>query len=209
MKREENDYDLAYGIKSLRVSAERKRTEEVIERLHRQNELVLHSAGEGIFGLDRQGKHTFVNPAAAKMLGYEVEELIGQPSHQIWHHSRTDGSPYPEEECPIYAAYKDGTVHHVRDEFFWRKDGTGFPVEYTSTPILEDGKLVGAVVTFKDITERKKTEEALRKSEEYLKKQLKDLEDFYSMAVGRELRMKELKEEVESLKEELERYKNP
>ena len=199
--------DLAYGIKSLRISAERKRAEEIIERLYRQNEMVLNSAGEGILGLDIQGKHTFVNPSAANMLGYDVEELIGQPSHAIWHRSKTDGSPYPEEECPIYEAYKDGVVHYVTDEVFWRKDGTSFPVEYTSTPILENGRLIGAVVTFKDITERKKVEEALHKSEKELRKRVKELEEFYDMAVGRELKMKELKEEIESLKEELEKYK--
>ncbi len=199
--------DLAYGIKSHRISAERKQAEEVIERLHRQNEMVLNSAGEGILGLDTQGKHTFVNPSAANLLGYDVEELIGQPSHAIWHRSKTDGSPYLEEECPIYEAYKDGVIHHVTDEVFWRKDGTSFPVEYTSTPILEDGRLIGAVVTFKNITERKKVEEALHKSEEELRKRVKELEEFYDMAVGRELKMKELKEEIESMKEELEKYK--
>jgi PAS domain S-box-containing protein len=199
--------DLAYGIKSLRISAEHKQAEEIIERLHRLNELVLNSAGEGILGLDTQGKYTFVNPSAANMIGYDVEELIGQPSHAIWHHSKTDGSPYLEEECPIYEAYKDGVVHHVTDEIFWRKDGTGFPVEYTSTPILEDGRLIGAVVTFKDIAERKKVEEALHKSEEELRKRVKELEEFYDMAVGRELKMKELKEEIEILKKELEKHK--
>jgi PAS domain S-box-containing protein len=144
---------------------ERKLAEEALERLRRQNELILNSAGEGILGLDLRGRHTFVNPSAARMFGYEVEELIGKSSHQIWHHSRSDGSPYPEEECPIYAAYKDGAVYRVRDEVFWRKDGASFPVGYTSTPILKDGKMVGAVVTFRDITERKRAEDALRESE--------------------------------------------
>jgi len=132
-----------------------------------QNELILYSAGEGILGLDLNGNHTFVNPAASRMLGYEVEELIGQPSHTIWHHTKKDGSPYPKEECLIYAVYKKGNVcHRIRDEVFWRKDGTSFPVAYTSTPTLEDGKIIGAVVTFLDITERKQAEELLRESEE-------------------------------------------
>ncbi|MDP2845323.1 MAG: PAS domain S-box protein, partial [Candidatus Methanoperedens sp.] len=142
---------------------ERKKAEEALERLRRQNELILNSAGEGILGLDLQGRHTFVNPSAARMFGYEVEELIGKSSHEIWHHSRSDGSPYPKEECPIYAAYKDGAVYRVRDEVFWRKDGASFPVGYTSTPILKDGKIVGTVVTFSDITERKQAEETLKK----------------------------------------------
>jgi len=119
-------------------------------------------SGEGIFGLDVHGNHTFVNPAAAQMLGYTVDELTGRHSHTTWHYKKADGSPYPEEECPIYAACKDGKAYHMTDEVFWRKDGTSFPVEYTSTPITEDGKISGAVVTFRDISERKHMEEELR-----------------------------------------------
>jgi len=145
----------------------RKKAEEELERLSRQHQLILNSAGEGIYGLDLEGRTTFCNPAAARMIGWEVEELLGKPQHNILHHSRPDGSPYPREECPIYAAFNDGEVHHVNDEVFWRKDGTSFPVEYTSTPIRDErGELVGAVVTYRDITERKKAEEALRTSEE-------------------------------------------
>jgi len=131
-------------------------------KLAKQTELLLNSAGEGIHGLDLEGKTTFVNPAGAKMLGYEVEELMGVPMHATMHHTKPDGSPYPQETCPMYAAFKDGTVHHVDDEVLWRKDGTSFPVEYTSTPIWEDGQLAGAVVTFKDITERRRVEKNFR-----------------------------------------------
>lgn len=144
---------------------ERARAEEALEELRRQNELILNAAGEGIYGLDTQGNTTFVNPAAARMIGYEPAELIGKPQHDILHHSKPDGTPYPREECPIYAAFKDGAVHHVTDEVFWRKDGTTFPVEYISTPIRDEhGKLIGAVVTFKDVTERTRADEALRKA---------------------------------------------
>ena len=144
-------------------ATDRKRAEEALEQLRRQNELILHAAGEGIYGLDVHGNTTFVNPAAARMIGWKAEELIGKPQHDILHHSKSDGTPYPKEECPIYAAFRDGAVHHVTDEVFWRKDGTSFPVEYISTPIRDErGKLVGAVVTFKDITERKRAEQALR-----------------------------------------------
>jgi two-component system sensor kinase FixL len=90
------------------------------------------------------------------MLGYEAGELVGQPSHGIWHHSRRDGCHFPDVECPIYRTLQDGEIHHREDDFFWRKDGTGFSVEYTSTPIREEGRLVGAVVSFKDISEKKK-----------------------------------------------------
>ena len=141
---------------------ERKQAQEALAQLQRQNELILRTAGEGIYGLDAEGKTTFVNPAAAKMLGWDAEELIGQPMHALLHHSKPDGSPYPATECPIYAAFKDGNVHRVDDEVFWRKDGSSFSIEYTSTPILEDGKLAGAVVVFWDITERTRAEEALR-----------------------------------------------
>lgn len=144
---------------ALKQSQSELETEAKLSRMRRQNELILTSAGDGIFGLDPEGNHTFVNPAAARMLGYEVEELIGKHSHSICHHSRADGSPYPEEECPVYGAYRDGTVRHAADEHFWKKDGTGFPVEYTSTPIIENGKPIGAVVTFRDITERKRIED--------------------------------------------------
>jgi PAS domain S-box-containing protein len=161
---------------------QRKQAEESVERLYYQNELVLNAAGEGIFGLDIQGKHTFVNPAAAQMLGYTVHELIGRHSHTLSHYKKSDGSLYPVEECPIYAAYKDGSVHHNDDEVFWRKDGTCFPVAYTSTPIIEDGNIVGAVVTFSDITERKQAQEALRQSEERYRKQFEEAIDAIFLA---------------------------
>ena len=157
---------------------ERKQAEEELERLSRQHQLILNSAGEGIYGLDLEGRTTFCNPAAARMMGWEVEELLGKPQHDILHHTRIDGSPYPREECPIYAAFNDGKVHHVDDEVFWRKDGTSFPVEYTSTPIRDErGELVGAVVTYRDITERKRTEEALEESDLWMRNLFNSLEE--------------------------------
>lgn len=165
-----------YRLEKLEI--QRKQAEEPLERLYHQNELVLNAAGEGIFGLDIHGKHTFVNPAAAQMLGYTVKELIGRHSHTLWHYKKSDGSSYPVVECPIYAAYKDGRVHHRDDEVFWRKDGTCFPVTYTSTPIIEDGNIVGAVVTFRDITERKQAEEELKKLSDELARSNADLQQF-------------------------------
>ena len=143
---------------------ERKETEEAIECLMRRNELILGSAGEGIYGVDLHGNTTFANPEAARMLGCAVEELIGKPQHATLHHTRPDGTPYPKEDCPIYKAFQDGSVHHIEDDVFWRKDGTSFPVSYTSTPIRQDDEIVGAVVTFRDITERKQEQEVLEKS---------------------------------------------
>jgi PAS domain S-box-containing protein len=141
----------------------RKQAQADLAQLQKQNELILGSVAEGILGLDLQGNHLFVNPAAARMLGYETEELLGRHSHSTWHHTRPDGSPYPEEECNIYAAYVDGKVHRESTEVFWRKDGTSFPVEYASTPMHEQGRLLGAVVTFVDITERKQAEAEVMK----------------------------------------------
>ena len=138
--------------------------EDELAHIKRQNELILEAAGEGIYGLDCEGNTTFLNPAAATMLGWEVDALVGQPMHKLLHHTKPDGSAFPKEQCSIYAAFKDGAVHHVDDEVFWRKDGSSFPVDYTSTPIHENGKLAGAVVVFKDITERKQAEQELRKA---------------------------------------------
>lgn len=130
-----------------------------LAKLRHQSELILNAVGDGIYGMDLQGNATFINLSAARMLGYEVGELMGQPMHATIHHSKPDGTPYPLDECPLYATFKDGSVHRVTDEVFWRKNGSSFPVEYVSTPIVEEGKIVGAVVTFKDITERRAIEQ--------------------------------------------------
>ncbi|MDA0737698.1 MAG: PAS domain S-box protein [Nitrospirae bacterium] len=124
--------------------------------------LILDSAGEGIYGLDLNGITTFVNPAGAQMLGYAPEELVGMPMHATVHHTKADGTSYSREDCPMYAAFKEGTVHHVDNEVLWRKDGTSFSVEYTSTPQRNfSGEVIGAVVTYRDVTERKKIEAKL------------------------------------------------
>ncbi len=130
------------------------------------NQLILRAAGEGIYGVNAEGKTTFVNPAAARMLGWKAEELVGHDMHSIVHHTRPDGSHYPEHDCPIYAAFRDGAVHQVDTEVFWRKDGTSFWVEYTSTPIRERDHVVGAVIVFRDITQRREADEKLRAAHE-------------------------------------------
>jgi PAS domain S-box-containing protein len=126
------------------------------QRLARHNERILASSGEGILGLDGEGKITFVNPAGAHMLGYSREEIVGEPMHELIHHTKPDESPYPREDCPIFGALMEGTVHHHDTEVLWRKNGTSFPVDHYISPIWEGGNLVGAVVTFKDISERKR-----------------------------------------------------
>ncbi len=172
---EERTAELAKANAMLKAEiTERKRAAEALEQLQRHNELILSSAGEGIYGLDKNGNTTFVNPAATEILGWQPEEMIGKPQHGLIHHSKPDGSSYVREECPIYAAFSDGLVHTVTNEVFWRKDGTSLPVEYTSTPILdEEDCLVGAVVTFRDITRRKQAEKALRDALQEVE-QLKD-----------------------------------
>jgi PAS domain S-box-containing protein len=137
-----------------RALRERKLAQTSLERLSRQSELILNSAGEGIYGLNKQGKITFVNPAAARMLGYEVPELLYRFMHEVALHSKPDGSRYFSDEIPIHNTLEDGTVQHVSDDIFYRRDGSKFPVEYVSTPIREKARIVGAVVIFKDITER-------------------------------------------------------
>jgi len=134
------------------------------DALRQQHHLILKAAGEGIYGLDLEGRASFVNPAAAALTGHSVEELIGKTMHDVVHHSRPDGSLYPRCDCPIYAAFKDGLVRNVQDDVFWRKDGTSFPVEYTSTPIIAGGRLVGCVVVFRDVSLRKLTEDRLREA---------------------------------------------
>ncbi len=130
-------------------------TETALTRLQRKHELILDAAGEGVYGLDSNGRTTFVNRAATEILGWREEDVLGQPLHDIHHHSHRDGTPYPQEACPIYAALRDGAVHRVDTEVFWHSNGTAVPVEYTSTPICEDdGSLCGAVVVFRDISER-------------------------------------------------------
>jgi PAS domain S-box-containing protein len=128
-----------------------------------RSRLLLESAGDGIFGVGEDGLVNFINPAGLKMLAYRDDEVIGQKIHPLIHHSLADGSPYPVEECPMYHSLTQGTTSKIDDEVLWRKDGTSFPVEYTSVPIRKDGSVIGSVVLFRDITERKQAEEELQK----------------------------------------------
>jgi PAS domain S-box-containing protein len=134
-----------------------------IEREHR---LILDSTDEGILGMDSQGRHVFVNPAACRMLGFTAEELIGKPGHATWHYQKADGTAYSPQECPIFATLRTGKPYHSDQEVFWRKDGTSFPAEYIATPSLESDKSVATVLLFHDVSERKRVEEELRRSEQ-------------------------------------------
>ena len=153
----------------------RKNLEEIVKERtadlrasEEKTRLLLESVGEGIFGVDLDGKVAFINPAANRMLGYGPEELVDKEIHEVIHHSHADGSAYSKSKCPMYLAYAKGTDQHITDEVLWRKDGSPFPVEYTSMPIKKDAQIVGAVVAFMDITERKRTEEALKEKEAQL-----------------------------------------
>jgi PAS domain S-box-containing protein len=134
-----------------REIAERIQAEEEARELQKQLNLILDCAGEGILGLDNHGRVIFINRAAALMLGWEVEELLGNTHHELIHHTHADGTVHPVEICPIYMAYRDGQVHYKTGDVFWCKNGTSFPVEYVSTPIRDRGMLTGAVVVFRDM----------------------------------------------------------
>ncbi|MGC2545582.1 MAG: PAS domain S-box protein, partial [Silvibacterium sp.] len=121
--------------------------------------LILDSASEAICGCDSEGTCLFSNPSAARILGYDnPAELLGKNMHALEHHTRKDGTPYPIEECPIYIGFQKNENVHRDDEVYWRKDGTSFPVEFWSHIIIREGKTLGAVITFIDITERKQAE---------------------------------------------------
>ena len=130
---------------------------------------ILESVAEGIFGTDLNGRCTFVNEAAQKMLGYLPGEIIGKCVFDLFHHSNADGSPHLKEDCPIYLAYTQGITTFRRDEVFWPKKGSCFDISYTSVPQRKDNTIIGSVVVFRDITERKKDEDAIKESEGRLK----------------------------------------
>ncbi|MFT4171168.1 MAG: PAS domain-containing sensor histidine kinase [Rhodocyclaceae bacterium] len=127
----------------------------------RQLEMLLESTGEGIYGIDLRGRCIFINQAGADLLGYSPDEVLGRNMHYLIHHTRTDGDAYAVHECRIFRAFQEGLGVRCDDEMLWRRDGSGFAAEYASYPIRDKGAVVGAVVTFNDITDRKRAELAL------------------------------------------------
>ena len=226
---------------SVAVAIERNHAEETVRESEERNRMMLDSAGAGIFGVDLEGRISFINPAATGMLQYSEEELVDQIAHKLIHHSYPDGSPYPVENCPIYPAYTKGVAGHERNDVLWRKDGTSFPVAYNATPTRRNDEVVGAMVTFMDISEQREAEDATqkqlkelttarlsmlnmmedledtrkesedqnvelqsevterKKAEDELRQNMEDLERFSDMAVGREEKMIQLKEEINEL----------
>ena len=130
--------------------------------------LLLHSIGEGIFAIDLEGRCTFVNPAALRLLGHRTETVLGRNMHELVHHTHADGRHYPECDCPIFKAFRLGEACRIDDEVLWRADGTPFHAEYASTPLQQQGRTVGAVVSFVDIGERKRAEMLLRQTNDEL-----------------------------------------
>ncbi|MBA4176582.1 MAG: histidine kinase, partial [Leptothrix sp. (in: Bacteria)] len=134
--------------------------------------LLLESTGEGIFGIDMDGRCTFVNRAAAQMIGLGTDMVLGRNMHELIHHSHADGRHYPECDCPIFNAFRRGLPCRIDDEVLWRADGSRFPAEYSSYPVIEHGEVRGAVVTFVDITERKRAEELLKRTNDELERRV-------------------------------------
>ncbi|TCP40004.1 sigma 54-interacting transcriptional regulator [Rhodovulum marinum] len=141
-----------------------QRAQGFFSELERQNQLILNAAGEGIYGVNADGKTTFVNRAAQEMLGWSAEDLLGEDIHARIHHHHLNGEVYPSRDCPIYRSFRYEQVNRIEDEVFWRKDGRPIRVEYVSTPIYDQKILVGAVVIFRDITERWEAERRLREA---------------------------------------------
>ncbi|QPJ64177.1 MAG: ammonium transporter [Candidatus Nitrohelix vancouverensis] len=144
--------------------------EQELYQANQQQDLILNSSGEGIYGLDLKGNTTFANQVAEQLLGYTIDEMRNESQHALIHHTHADGAPYKREECHIYKALHDGKVHQESDEVFWRKDGTSFPVEYVSAPMIDNGVIIGAVVVFKDITQRKIFERQLEDAKDSAEK---------------------------------------
>jgi PAS domain S-box-containing protein len=156
-------------VHQLQNRAIRKAHEKEIRQIYKRNELLLSSSGDGIYGLDLDGKVTFVNPAAEKILGRTASEMIGGNSHTLFHHSYANGTKYPAEKCPVCVVLQEGSTMRIESEVFWHKDGTALPVSYHISPIIDAGEVKGAVVIFQDIREKLTREEQLQRERQKYK----------------------------------------
>jgi PAS domain S-box-containing protein len=197
---------------TLRIAREREEREIAEERIH----MILESTDEGIFGMDTDGYVTFINPSACEMLGYNEEQITGKNFHSMFHHSHADGAPYPAETCRMAAALRGEKLHGMDTEVFWRHDGTIMPIEYSATPIYKNNELIGSVVSFRDITERKRIDamkvekevaeeaamraeqarQAMELAQEDLRRKVLEIERFNRLALDREKRVIELKGQI-------------
>ncbi len=160
--------------------------------------LMLSSIGEGIFGIDLDGRCTFVNPAALQLLGHRTETVLGRNMHDLVHHTHADGRHYPECDCPIFKAFRLGQPCRIDDEVLWRADGTPFQAEYASHPLLEQGRVVGAVVSFVDIGERKRAEGLLRRANDALEARVAERTQALNDALTR---LRDLAQHLEGVRE--------
>ena len=147
---------------SVRDITQRRLDEAALAAVEELSRLILAAVGDGIVGMNTEGRISFVNPAVPALLGYSAEELIGQPMHPLVHYAYPDGRDFPRHECSMYKTSHDGQPRQVDNEVLWRKDGVALPVEYATTPVTKDGKIVGSVIVFRDITDRKAAEEKIR-----------------------------------------------
>jgi PAS domain S-box-containing protein len=152
-------------VGNVRDVTARRHAQHTIEHLRRRYELILNSITEGVQGVDLSGNVTFENPAAAAILGWRADEMLGRPLHATVHHSRPDGSPRPRSECPTQWTLADGSVRQIDDDVFWRKDGTPVRVAYTVAPMVdEQSRIAGAVITFRDISRQKQMEQQIEQA---------------------------------------------
>ena len=158
--------------------------------------LLLESTGEGIFGIDLDGHCVFINRAGARMIGFEPGEVLGRNMHDLTHHSHADGSHYPDSACPIFNAFRRGLPCRLDTEVFWRRDQTPFAVEYSSYPIMDGAQVRGAVITFVDITERKRAADALQKAKAELELRVTERTSELSAALAQQRELAAYSEKV-------------
>lgn len=169
---------ISHGVLSLRGEEARKKAEGNLKIAEERSRLLLDSAGEGIFGVDTNGRVTFINPAGSKMLGYEPAELLGSNVHSIIHHSYRDGSHYPAEDCPMGGAFRHARSCSIEDEVLWHKKGHYIEVHYTSVPLKKDDEIIGAVVTYRNVTEFNRLTEELKFAKDQAEDATKAKSDF-------------------------------
>jgi PAS domain S-box-containing protein len=160
--------------------------------------LLLESTGEGVYGIDMDGLCTFINRAGAQMLGYQPEEVLCRNMHELMHHTDAHGAHYPVDGCPIYKAFRAGVPCRIDSEVLWRRDGSAFAAEYSSYPILDGGQVLGAVVTFVDISERREQAARLKRAHDELEQRVEDRTQALSQALSQ---LRELQAHLEHVRE--------
>jgi len=158
----ENNHPAAYFSIRFEITRQ-KEVEEAIKEEQEKVKNILQAVSNGIFGTDKTGKIIFANSAVEKMLGFSETELIDQSAHHLFHHHHADGTVYQESECPMHQALVQGKFNRIEDEVLWHKDGSFFPVEYTATPIMRGEEVIGSVISFADISDRKRSEKEIAK----------------------------------------------